>query len=72
MEDNTTREPVHVIGAGLAGSEAAWQVARRGIPVIYTKCGRSDRTRPIRQTGSQSWSAAIPCGRPMWKMLSAS
>ncbi|WP_306751414.1 methylenetetrahydrofolate--tRNA-(uracil(54)-C(5))-methyltransferase (FADH(2)-oxidizing) TrmFO [Paracoccus actinidiae] len=27
-------EPVHIIGAGLAGSEAAWQVARAGIPVI--------------------------------------
>ena len=26
-------EPVIVIGAGLAGSEAAWQLARRGIPV---------------------------------------
>lgn len=25
---------VHVIGAGLAGSEAAWQLANRGIPVI--------------------------------------
>src|ERR1700759_332807 len=27
-------EPVHVIGAGLAGSEAAWQIAQAGIPVI--------------------------------------
>ena len=27
-------EPVCVIGAGLAGSEAAWQLARRGIPVV--------------------------------------
>ncbi len=26
-------EPVKVIGAGLAGSEAAWQLAQRGIPV---------------------------------------
>ena len=26
-------ESVIVIGAGLAGSEAAWQLARRGIPV---------------------------------------
>lgn len=26
-------QPVSVIGAGLAGSEAAWQLARRGIPV---------------------------------------
>lgn len=26
-------EPISVIGAGLAGSEAAWQIARRGVPV---------------------------------------
>ncbi len=30
MSENQT---VHIIGAGLAGCEAAWQVARRGIPV---------------------------------------
>jgi methylenetetrahydrofolate--tRNA-(uracil-5-)-methyltransferase len=27
-------KPIHVIGGGLAGSEAAWQIARRGIPVV--------------------------------------
>ncbi len=27
-------QPVHIIGAGLAGSEAAWQVAQAGVPVI--------------------------------------
>ncbi len=26
--------PVHVIGGGLAGSEAAWQIAQRGVPVV--------------------------------------
>ena len=26
--------PVHIIGGGLAGSEAAWQIARAGVPVI--------------------------------------
>src|SRR3954454_6055428 len=26
--------PVHVIGGGLAGSEAAWQLAGAGLPVI--------------------------------------
>lgn len=29
-----TTEPVHVIGAGLAGCEAAWQLAQSGVPVI--------------------------------------
>jgi methylenetetrahydrofolate--tRNA-(uracil-5-)-methyltransferase len=27
-------EPVHVIGGGLAGCEAAWQIAGRGVPVV--------------------------------------
>ena len=27
-------KPVHVIGAGLAGSEAAWQLVSRGVPVV--------------------------------------
>src|SRR5256885_5592520 len=27
-------EPVHIVGAGLAGSEAAWQIANAGIPVV--------------------------------------
>jgi methylenetetrahydrofolate--tRNA-(uracil-5-)-methyltransferase len=27
-------EPVVVVGAGLAGCEAAWQLARRGVPVV--------------------------------------
>jgi len=36
--------PIHVIGGGLAGSEAAWQVARRGLPVVLHEM------RPQRQT----------------------
>ncbi len=27
-------QPIHVIGGGLAGTEAAWQIARAGVPVI--------------------------------------
>jgi len=27
-------KPIHVVGAGLAGSEAAWQIANMGVPVI--------------------------------------
>ena len=26
--------PIHVIGGGLAGSEAAWQIASAGVPVV--------------------------------------
>jgi methylenetetrahydrofolate--tRNA-(uracil-5-)-methyltransferase len=31
---NSVLKPVHVIGGGLAGSEAAWQLARAGVPVV--------------------------------------
>src|SRR5947207_15629575 len=30
----SSSEPLHIVGAGLAGSEAAWQVANAGIPVV--------------------------------------
>ncbi|MBV2186770.1 MAG: methylenetetrahydrofolate--tRNA-(uracil(54)-C(5))-methyltransferase (FADH(2)-oxidizing) TrmFO [Rhizobium sp.] len=30
----TTPSPIHVVGGGLAGSEAAWQAAQAGVPVI--------------------------------------
>jgi methylenetetrahydrofolate--tRNA-(uracil-5-)-methyltransferase len=36
--------PVHVIGAGLAGSEAAWQLAEAGVPVVLHEM------RPVRMT----------------------
>jgi methylenetetrahydrofolate--tRNA-(uracil-5-)-methyltransferase len=36
--------PVHVIGGGLAGSEAAWQLAQRGCRVVLHEM------RPVRQT----------------------
>ncbi|MVA17357.1 methylenetetrahydrofolate--tRNA-(uracil(54)-C(5))-methyltransferase (FADH(2)-oxidizing) TrmFO [Agrobacterium vitis] len=34
MTDNNTYSPIHIIGGGLAGSEAAWQIAEAGVPVI--------------------------------------
>lgn len=36
--------PVHVIGGGLAGSEAAWQIAEAGVPVVLHEM------RPVRGT----------------------
>jgi methylenetetrahydrofolate--tRNA-(uracil-5-)-methyltransferase len=30
----TEQQPIHVIGGGLAGTEAAWQIAQAGVPVI--------------------------------------
>src|SRR5215218_11187018 len=36
--------PIHVIGGGLAGSEAAWQAASAGVPVVLHEM------RPVRPT----------------------
>ena len=44
-------KPVRIIGAGLAGSEAAWQCARRGIPVQLFEM-RPVRTTPAHQTAN--------------------
>lgn len=40
----TDIKPIHIIGGGLAGSEAAWQAAQMGVPVILHEM------RPLRQT----------------------
>ena len=31
---NEPLKPIHVVGAGMAGSEAAWQIAQAGVPVV--------------------------------------
>ncbi|HJU74979.1 MAG TPA: methylenetetrahydrofolate--tRNA-(uracil(54)-C(5))-methyltransferase (FADH(2)-oxidizing) TrmFO, partial [Gemmatimonadaceae bacterium] len=40
---------VHVVGAGLAGSEAAWQLAERGVDVVVHEM-RPGRTTPAHKT----------------------
>lgn len=40
----TASRPVHIIGGGLAGSEAAWQIASAGLPVVLHEM------RPLRKT----------------------
>lgn len=42
---------VHVIGAGLAGSEAAWQIAKRGVEVVLHEMRPTKKT-PAHKTGS--------------------
>src|SRR6185312_15357537 len=39
-------KPVHIIGGGLAGSEAAWQLAQAGVPVSLHEM------RPLRTTAA--------------------
>jgi methylenetetrahydrofolate--tRNA-(uracil-5-)-methyltransferase len=43
--------PVHVIGGGLAGSEAAWQLSRAGVPAIIHEM-RPTRATQAHQTGT--------------------
>src|SRR4051794_19960327 len=43
------REPIHIIGGGLAGAEAAWQIARRGHSAVLHEM-RPARPTPAHQT----------------------
>lgn len=44
-------KPIHIIGGGLAGSEAAWQISRKNIPVILHEM------RPMRKTAAHQTDA---------------
>lgn len=39
---SSTPRPIHVIGGGLAGSEATWQIAQAGVPVILHEMRRDE------------------------------
>jgi methylenetetrahydrofolate--tRNA-(uracil-5-)-methyltransferase len=43
--------PIHVIGGGLAGCEAAWQIASRGVPAVLHEM------RPLRTTAAHKTAA---------------
>src|ERR1700749_3191116 len=45
------KQPVHVVGGGLAGSEAAWQLAQSGISVVLHEM------RPVRATAAHKTDA---------------
>src|ERR1700752_5218052 len=44
-------QPIHIIGGGLAGSEAAWQIASRGVPVVLHEM------RPVHSTAAHKTEA---------------
>src|SRR5215213_11214479 len=44
-------EAIHIIGGGLAGSEAAWQIAQGGVPVVLHEM-RPGRMTEAHKTGS--------------------
>src|ERR1700739_6362 len=53
-------ESVHIVGAGLAGSEAAWQVARSGVRVILHEMRPGRMTEAHRTDGL----AELVCSNP--------
>ena len=62
----TTPESVHVIGGGLAGSEAAWQLAQLGVPVMLHEMRpvRDDRRPQDRPLGRAGLLQLVPLRRP--------
>ena len=61
---------VTVIGAGLAGSEAAWQLAQRGIDVTLREM-KPEKKTPAHADGilRGAGAAPTPCGATSWKTL---
>src|ERR1700755_2451395 len=51
MTGITSPDPVHIVGAGLAGSEAAWQVANAGTRVVLHEMRPSRMTEAHRTDG---------------------
>jgi methylenetetrahydrofolate--tRNA-(uracil-5-)-methyltransferase len=50
MTAKATMHDVHIIGGGLAGSEAAWQLAQRGVKVRLSEMRGSGEMTPAHQT----------------------
>jgi methylenetetrahydrofolate--tRNA-(uracil-5-)-methyltransferase len=48
---SATLSPIHVVGGGLAGCEAAWQIAQAGLPVVLHEM------RPVRATAAHQTDA---------------
>lgn len=64
------KQPVHIIGSGLAGSEAAFYLAERGIPVVIHEM-RPQKTTPAHKTEkcaelvcSNSFKSKVPHSAP--------
>ena len=54
-------KPIHVIGAGLAGSEATWQIVKHGIPVILHEM------RPVKSSAAHktNYFAELVCSNSL-------
>ena len=51
MNSSTLTDTVHVVGGGLAGSEAAWQVANAGVRVVLHEMRPQRMTEAHRTEG---------------------
>src|SRR6202012_4304509 len=51
MTGTFSSEPIHIVGGGLAGSEAAWQVAEAGIGVVLHEMRPNRMTEAHRTEG---------------------
>ncbi len=60
-----------VIGGGLAGCEAAWQAAERGIDVDSMKCDPKINGCPIGRETWVNWCVPTPWDRTSWVELPA-
>ena len=58
-------QPVHVIGGGLAGSEAAWQIASRGVPVMLHEMRPHQSTAAHKTGGLAELVCSNSCSVPM-------
>jgi folate-dependent tRNA-U54 methylase TrmFO/GidA len=47
MSESRPVAPIHVIGGGLADSEAAWQIAWQNVPVVVHQMRPDAQPRPI-------------------------
>jgi methylenetetrahydrofolate--tRNA-(uracil-5-)-methyltransferase len=58
---------IHIIGGGLAGTEAAWQIARRGLDCVLHEM-RPGKATPAHQT---EWLAELVCSNSLKSELEA-
>ena len=63
---------VKVVGAGLAGCEAAWQLAKRGVDVDLYEMKPGKMSPAHHSPLLPSWYVLIPCGRTGSRTPSAS
>lgn len=60
---------VHIAGAGLAGSEAAWQLALRGVLVMIHEMKPHKFSPAHKNPAAPNWSVPIRCVRTIMNIM---